>query len=56
MLIAIWIGLCFLVAIAGKDKKVGYWGTFGLSLILSPLIGLIIGLASAPADKGRNSE
>lgn len=46
MIVVIWIALCFLVALAGKDKVIGYWGTFFLSLILSPLIGLIIGLVS----------
>lgn len=42
----VWFILCFLVAIAGNEKKIGYWGTFFLSLLLSPLIGLIIALVS----------
>lgn len=46
MFIIVWIVLCFLVALSGSEKKIGYWGVFFLSLILSPLIGLIIGLAS----------
>ncbi len=37
---------------AGSDKKIGYWGTFFLSLILSPLIGLIVALVSAPKTTG----
>jgi phosphate/sulfate permease len=44
----IWISLCFLVALAGTEKSVGYWGTFFLSLLVSPLIGLIIALVSSP--------
>lgn len=47
--VVIWIGLCFIVALVGKDKNIGYWGVFFLSLILSPLIGLIIGLVSSTA-------
>ena len=46
-----WIILCFLVAFAGSDKKIGYWAVFFLSLILSPLIGLIIGLVSGEKEK-----
>jgi fucose permease len=41
-----YILICILVGFTGKEKKVGYWGTFFLSLLLSPLIGLIIALAS----------
>jgi len=46
MWILVWIFLCFVVAFAGTGKKVGYWGTFFLSLLLSPLIGLIIAIVS----------
>lgn len=41
-----WIVLSLLVALSGSGKKIGYWGVFFLSLFLSPLIGLIIGLVS----------
>lgn len=37
-----------MVGFTGQNKSIGYWGVFFLSLILSPLIGLIIGLASGP--------
>lgn len=45
--IFVWLLLCFLVALTGSGKPIGYWGVFFLSLLLSPLIGLIIGLVSA---------
>lgn len=48
MIIIIWVILCFAVAFTGKDKKIGYGGVLIFSLLLSPLIGLIIGLASSP--------
>lgn len=50
MIIILWIGLCFLVAFAGKDKKITYWGTFFVSLLLSPLIGLIFALITSPVQ------
>ena len=34
LIFVIWIGLSLLVAISGKDKKIGYWGVFFLSLSL----------------------
>lgn len=34
------------VGIAGKNKKIGFWGGFFLSLLLSPLIGIIVVLLS----------
>jgi len=45
-LFIIWIIFCFIVAAAGNNKPIGYWGVFGWSILLSPLIGLIIALAS----------
>lgn len=47
IVIIIWIVLCFVIASIGSKKNIGYWGTFFLSLLLSPLIGLIIALASS---------
>ena len=49
-----WIILCIVIGFLGKDKKIGFAGAFFLSLLLSPLIGLIIVLASsskAPQNK-----
>lgn len=38
--------LSALVALLGKNRKIGYWWSFVLCLFLSPLIGLIIILFS----------
>jgi len=45
-LICLWVGMCLTVAISGLSKRIGFWRVFLLSLIFSPLIGLIIGLVS----------
>lgn len=42
-----YIIICALVAISGNGKNVGYWGVFFISLFLSPVIGLIVGLVSS---------
>lgn len=47
----VWIILCFVVASIGSNKNIGYWGTFFISLILSPIIGLIFALASSDIPK-----
>lgn len=47
MWILLWVILSFIVGMFGSNKKIGYWGTFFVSLLLSPLIGLIIALVSA---------
>lgn len=41
-----WIVFSFVVGIVGKDRKIGFWGAFLVSILLSPLIGLIITLVS----------
>ncbi len=43
-----WISLAFLVAFLGKNKKIGFWSTFIISVLLSPLVGLIVALVSDP--------
>jgi hypothetical protein len=38
--------LSALVAYIGKDRKFGFWGYFACSFLLTPIIGLVIVLAS----------
>lgn len=45
-MILAWIILSFVVAFIGSDRKIGYFGTLILSLLLSPIIGAIFALAS----------
>jgi len=33
--------LAFLIAEFGKTRKIGYWSTFFISLVLSPVAGLL---------------
>ena len=45
-ILVFWILLSFGVGIVGNGKKVGYWGVFWWSVLLSPIVGLIVGLVS----------
>ena len=44
--IFLWLLLTFIVGIIGSSRRIGFFGSFILSLILSPLIGIIIVLTS----------
>jgi hypothetical protein len=51
--------LSLLVAWTGRYRKLGFWGYFFASLLLSPLIGALLVLVSGPrevAAAARNSE
>lgn len=41
-----WIIFSLIVGLIGTDRKIGFFGAFLVSLILSPVIGLIITLVS----------
>lgn len=42
----LYIGLCCLVAYLGRDRKFGFWGYLLASLLLDPIIGFVLVLAS----------
>lgn len=41
-----WIVFSFVIGIVGSNRKIGFLGVFFISLLLSPLIGLIFALTS----------
>ena len=44
--ICLWILFSMFVADIGKKRTIGYWPSFLLSVLLSPIIGFIIALLS----------
>ncbi len=42
----LYLGLCSLVAYLGRDRKFGFWGYLLASLLLDPIIGFLLVLAS----------
>jgi len=46
-----YIALCFLVAAVGSGRKIGGLGAFIVSLIFTPVIGLIITLFADKKEK-----
>lgn len=37
--------LCWLLAYFGRDLKFGFWGNFWVSIVFTPIIGIVIILA-----------
>jgi len=48
----IYLFLCYLIAFFARNRKFGFWIYFILSFIFTPLIGLIIALASDKRTSG----
>lgn len=45
-----YIGLSLVVGLMGEGRKFGFWGYFFGALLFSPFMGVILVLASDPAD------
>lgn len=43
-----WIILSSIIGNLGKSKTIGYWGAFFVSLFFSPIIGILVVIASSP--------
>ena len=46
ILFFIYLIVSFIVGMLGKNRKFGFWGYFFGSLLLTPIIGLLLVLAS----------
>ncbi len=47
------IGLSLVIALLGKNRKLGFWGYLFFSLLFTPILGFIVLLAS---DKKRDDD
>jgi hypothetical protein len=48
MLVLIYLATCLLIGIFGRHRKLGFWGYFFGSILLTPLMGLLLVIVSAP--------
>lgn len=46
-----WVVFSFFIALLGTNRKLGFWGYFFGSLLLTPFVGLILLLASDSKKK-----
>jgi hypothetical protein len=57
--LAAYLVFCFLVGLAGSQRRMGFTGTFLLSLVVTPLITLLMLLITGPsrrAEMARRAE
>jgi hypothetical protein len=45
--IIVYLALCALVGYLGRERKFGFWGYATASLLISPIVGFLLVLASA---------
>lgn len=45
-----WIAMSLLVGLYGKSRTIGFWAAFILSILLSPLVGLIVAACTKRID------
>lgn len=46
--IVAYVGLAIVIGIFGRNRKLGGWGYFFASIMLTPMLGLLLLLASDP--------
>ena len=49
VLLMFWLFAAFVIGFMGSNKKIGYWGTFFLTFLFSPIVGIIVALVSPPS-------
>ncbi len=43
--IILYVMLCWVLAFIGRNAKLSFWGNFWISVILTPIIGIVVLLA-----------
>ena len=57
--LSVYIVFCILVGLAGSQRRMGFTGTFLLSLFITPVISLLVQLITGPsrrAEMARRAE
>ena len=50
-----WTIAAFVVGYIGKEREIGYWSTFTISLLLSPIVAIIVALISKQISGGSSN-
>ena len=53
--IALYLLSCIVIGSIGSGKKIGFWGSFFIALLFSPVIGLIVVLVSGAPTMGSDN-
>ena len=49
----VYLALCYVCALLGENRKFGFWGYLICSIIFTPLVGLVLLLASDERPRER---
>jgi hypothetical protein len=53
LLVFVNLVVCYFIGVLGRNRKLGFWGHFFASLLLTPIIGMLLVVATDPVrDKG----
>jgi len=47
-IILVYLALCVLAAIAGRHRRIGFWGFFFCSILFTPVVSLLFLYFAAP--------
>lgn len=53
MIVAAYVGVCALIGVLGRGRKMGAWGYFFGSILLTPIIGMLLLSVSDSRSRGR---
>jgi len=51
LFVAIYVALCMLVAIVGTGARLGFWGTFFVSVLLTPVLTIFFLIIFTPKTR-----
>ena len=47
-LVTLYLALCFVAGVLGRNRRIGFWGFFFSSIIFTPIISLLFMYFSTP--------
>jgi uncharacterized membrane protein YiaA len=50
------VTVCFFIGVLGRDRKLGFWGYFFASLLLTPVIGMLLVVATDPRKEEKEEK
>jgi hypothetical protein len=49
--VLVYIAFCLLVALCGAQRRIGFFGSFILSVLVTPLVMLLVLMLTAPSHR-----
>ncbi|HET9537431.1 MAG TPA: hypothetical protein VFP43_19170 [Mesorhizobium sp.] len=52
--VIVYVVFCLLTGLCGIQRRLGYWGTFIISLFITPVVMLLVLLLTAPTERAES--